>query len=68
MQLWVPCNLGVRLCHMNLPGISEYVCKGAYAYCLATQARYRRPRTSCCTSCQLRWLLWCCQLLFPLVC
>ena len=50
VQLWVPCKLGVRLCHLKLPGISNYVCRGAYAFCLATQARCGRPSSSCCDS------------------
>ena len=48
MQLLVPCKLGVRLCDMKLPGISEYVCKGAFAYCLATQARCGQGCRPCC--------------------
>ena len=50
VQLWVPCKLGVRLCHLKLPGISDYVCRGAYAFCLATQARCGRPSRPCCDS------------------
>jgi len=50
VQLWVPCKLGVRLCHLQLPAISEYVCRGAYAFCLATQACCRWPSTLCCNS------------------
>ena len=39
LQLMVPCKLSLKLCHMGIPVISDYVCKGSFAYCLATQVR-----------------------------
>ena len=51
MQLQVPCQLVARLCNLRIPVISDLVCQGGFAYCLATQVHCREMLLACQIGC-----------------